>query len=141
MQNNPSDRFAEMRERGAKRFDALLALNGGTLTEAQAAELQQVPVGEIARQVETDAILVVMQDVGPAFPRFQFDEARRRVFPDVVALLRSAPGTPHESYVRFLLSRWDPPQDCETPMDKIRQGTLDAARLVELYNRRFEPGG
>lgn len=140
MDHEESDLLAEMRARGANRFGTHMALNGGFLSENEAAALQQISVAEVRQQIAENKILVVMAGSGPEFPRFQFDEDSKRVFPEIEALLSSASGDSHLSCIRFLLSQWHPPQDRETPMDKIRNGTLTSARLIELFDRRLEPG-
>lgn len=132
--------LVKLRARGARRFKKLLDSNGGLLTEEGAAGIQCIPLSELARQVEDNAILVIVTESGQAFPAFQFDADHRCVFPEIVTLLRSSPGDSHAAYIRFLLSQFHPPEDRESPMDKVRNGTLGAARLVELYDRRFEPG-
>lgn len=134
------DILAELRALGAIRFKEHVDINGGFLTKEEAASIQDISLSELARQVEGNAILFVATESGKAFPAFQFDADRRCVFPEIVTLLRNSPGDSHSSFIRFLVSEFYPPEDRESPMDKIRNGTLEATRLVELFDRRFEPG-
>lgn len=132
--------LAKARALGAQRFKSLVDENGGLLTEEEAASIQNIPLSELARQVDDNAILVVTTESGRAFPAFQFDAANRCLFPEILILLKSSPRGSHSGFIRFLLSEFYPPEDQESPMDKIRRGSLGAAELVEHFDHRFEPG-
>ncbi|RUR32182.1 hypothetical protein ELY33_06140 [Vreelandella andesensis] len=65
-----------------------------------------------------------------SFPRFQFDEAQRRLLPNLAKLRSRTHSWTPEELIRFLLVRHEPQSTDDTSLKLLQRGEID--RVLEL---------
>ena len=125
--------------KGAERFSALIAKHGGLATTGWVASKLQISEEAVHERLRRQDLLAIKTAAGYRFPVFQFKYEEPAVWPGIQALLKTAPDEAPESLIRFLLSQVHPPEDRETPLDKIRLGMVGTDDLIHDFQTRFEP--
>lgn len=135
------DRMARLKLKGAERFEELLSNSGGAITGEELAKLEQITLDALRKRIERHWYLALKAGQNWRLPVIQFKPDSLQVWPEIQALLKAEPDAAPESIFRFLATRVHPPEDTETPVDKIRGGAMPAEKLIREFNQRYEARG
>ncbi|WP_386083037.1 hypothetical protein ACFIOZ_07370 [Vreelandella sp. F11] len=126
LDDTPIDRVERLKLKGTERFQQLIEDAGGAVSTRWVSEFFDTTEEAIRKRAQRGKLIARRTASGDlSFPRFQFDESRRRLLPGLSKLLTETAAWDTEELIRFLLVRHEPASSNDTPLKLLERDQID----------------
>lgn len=126
LDDTPIDRVERLKLKGTERFQQLIEDAGGAVSTRWVSEFFDTTEEAVRKRAQRGKLIARRTASGDlSFPRFQFDESRRRLLPGLSKLLTETAAWDTEELIRFLLVRHEPASSNDTPLKLLERDQID----------------